>query len=238
VVNTDLDAVRRLEVWTEELNDEGKVRDADALALAPLGDSDRDVTDIGPSQSLETVLRGRQSRRSVIAPDFERVGIVMARTGLFKEVRRQPKGVVNSSSAVASPGALNSHSLVLIAREVDGLRPGAWVLDPVNAVLRQAMYDDIACSRALARVTEAARISQAACAAIFTVTRPARHFRRYPGDYSLLWREAGGIQTTLHLAAEDVGLSSCVVGTAGVLWGAESTPAFFDTGAVLIGASK
>ncbi|MGW0454524.1 hypothetical protein [Gordonia sputi] len=54
-------------------------------------------------------------------------------------------------------------------------------------------------------------------AAVFVVADPALTLSRYPLGDSLLWREAGALLMLLHLAATDIGLGSCVVGTTGLL---------------------
>jgi hypothetical protein len=74
-------------------------------------------------------------------------------------------------------------------------------------------------------------------AAIVTVAHPDRTLTRYPAGISLLWREAGALLMLVHLAATDIGLGSCIVGTCGVLNPpSDSASHPVDVGAVAIGA--
>lgn len=67
---------------------------------------------------------------------------------------------------------------------------------------------------------------------------PAPTLARYPGGMSLLWREAGALLMLVHLAATDLHLGSCLVGTCGVLYPIGPSPRHpVDLGAVVIGTS-
>jgi hypothetical protein len=70
------------------------------------------------------------------------------------------------------------------------------------------------------------------------VAHPLRTLSRYPEGMSLIWRDAGALLATVHLVASDLGLSSCIVGTSGVLRTDHAGPLGpVDVGAVALGNS-
>lgn len=193
------------------------------------------VTDLGPSRPLADVLHGRRSDRTLLPPDAAAVGTVLARAGLVRARWDGPDGYPRTSRPAPSAGARHPHVLVLLARDIPGLPPGPWVLDPDRACLRPAIHHPNRVDEALARIGDALRTPPPP-AAVLTVAAPAATLARYPSGMSLLWRDAGALLATVHLAAVDIGLASCVVGTAGILHAWESTPGgLIDTGAVAIG---
>lgn len=195
-----------------------------------------DVTDTGPSRPLADVLRARRSDRRLARPDAAAVGTVMARAGLVRCRWTGPDGYPRTSRPAPSAGARHPHVLVLLARDVDGLPPGAWVLDPDLATLRRTVHAPDAVDRALDSIAEALRMPAPPPAAVLTVASPAATLSRYPTGMPLVWRDAGALQATLHLAAADLGLASCVAGTAGILHGFDDDPDhLLDTGAVALG---
>jgi len=194
------------------------------------------VTDLGPSQPFVRVLALRRSTRSLGAVSLELVATAMARSALTRERWVAADGFHESSRAVPSAGARHPHVLVLLAQEVAGLESGAWVLDPDAAVLCPGHYEAASVNRALDAVSVAMRLTHPPPAVVFTVARPSLTLGRYAGGMSLLWRDAGALLGFLHLAATDLGLGSCVVGTSGVLhMNAGDSMAPVDTGAVAIG---
>jgi SagB-type dehydrogenase family enzyme len=195
------------------------------------------VTDVGPTRPFADVMHTRRSDRSLLPPDAASVGTVLARAGLVRARWAGPDGYHRTSRPAPSAGARHPHVLVLLARDVTGLPPGPWVLDPDRACLRPANHDPAQVQAALDRIGEALR-TPAPPAAVVTVAAPGSTLARYPSGMSLLWRDAGALQATVHLAAADLGLASCVVGTAGILHAWNGTPGgLVDTGAVALGAA-
>ena len=192
------------------------------------------VSDLGPTRPFAEALATRRSHRQLAPPHAVEVGTVLARAGLVR--RRWPgtDGYPESSRPAPSPGARHPHLLVLIASHVTGLEQGTWILDPDGACLLPGAQSPAACRRALEAVADAMGAPEPPPAVVFTVARPALTLARYTAGMPLLWREAGALQCTLHLAATDLGLGSCVVGTAGVLH-TYSVDGLLDTGAVAMG---
>jgi hypothetical protein len=93
-----------------------------------------------------------------------------------------------------------------------------WILDPNVAVLRPVSSSSSTPTQASEAVTRALRIAEPPPATVFAVAQPARTFSRYATGMPLVWRDTGAVQVTLHLAATDLGLSSCIVGTSGGLF--------------------
>ena len=204
-----------------------------AASLARPGDS-FPVTDLGPTGPFAQSLAERRSHRRLGPPDARAVGTVLARAGLVRRRSTGTDGYPESSRPAPSPGARHPHVLVLVVLDVTGLMPGTWVLDPDRACLLPGAHPATDVTRALEAVADAMRTPEPPPAAVFTVARPALILGRYPSGMPLLWREAGALQATVHLAAADLGLGSCIVGTAGVLH-AYSGDGLLDTGAVAIG---
>jgi hypothetical protein len=65
------------------------------------------------------------------------------------------------------------------------------------------------------------------------VAEPERTLSRYPAGTAHLWRDTGALLATLHLLASSVGLSSCIVGTSGLL--GDENEARIDLGALALG---
>jgi SagB-type dehydrogenase family enzyme len=194
------------------------------------------LTDIGPSRPFAHVLADRRSVRDLGPVRYELVGTVMARAGLTRRRWEAPDGYSESSAPAPSAGARHPHLLVLLAQRITGLQSGAWILDSDLAVLTRGMQEPAAMNRALGAVTDALRLAEPPPAVVFTVARPSQTLDRYPGGMSLLWRDAGVLLGVLHLAAADLGLGSCIVGTSGVLHPNEGDASMpVDTGAIAIG---
>lgn len=196
------------------------------------------VSDVGPSSSFADTLARRRSLRALAPLDAAVLGTALARAALVRRRWQGNDGYAETSRPAPSAGARHPHVLVVLAQQVRGLDHGAWVLDPDAACLRRANHDTAHCDRALAEVTDALRVDSPPPAVVFTVARLAATLARYPAGLSLLWRDAGALQATIHLAACDLGLDSCIVGTAGALHAYDGTgDSLFDTGALAIGAT-
>jgi SagB-type dehydrogenase family enzyme len=205
-----------------------------AAADAP-ADAAYPVTDIGPTRPFAAVLGTRRSLRALLPPDAAAVGTALARAGLVRDRWTGDDGYARTRRPAPSAGARHPHALVLLARLIDGLPSGSWVLDPDRACLRPTNHDPAAVAAALDRIGDALRTGPPP-AAVVAVASPAATLARYPLGMSLLWRDAGALLATVHLSAADVGLASCVVGTAGVLHAWDGTAeGLVDTGAVALG---
>src|SRR5581483_8059078 len=118
---------------------------------------------------------------------------------------------------VPSAGARHPLTLVVLVRDVVDLPAAGWALDPDVAVLRRSVHARDAVDYALAQVGDALHTSHPPPAAIVAVGRPCATLSRYSDGISLLWREVGALLMLVHLAATDIGLGSCLVGTCAIL---------------------
>lgn len=199
------------------------------------------VPDLAASSPFDQTLR-RRSTRVLLPPTLEQLGAVVARAGLDRAGTHTERGVTVLSRPTPSAGALHPLELVVLlsAAASNPLRAysRSWVLDPAAAVLRPGVYKPEAIDAAIEAIADAMRVQQAPPAAIMAVACPQRTLSRYPARMSLLWRETGALMMLLHLAATDLGLGSCLVGTCAVLHSiGDSSCAPVDLGAVAIGVT-
>jgi hypothetical protein len=200
------------------------------------------VTDLAPSQHFDKTLRRRRSSRVLNATSLDQLGVVAARAGLTRTGARTERGNDVLSRPSPSAGARHPLSLAIVlsaAAGPDRAKARSWVLDPDFAVLRPGIHTQQSIDGALRALADALGMGRPPPAAIMIVARPCRTLTCYPTGMSLLWREAGALMMLIHLAATDLGLSSCLAGTCAVLHPiAETACAPVDLGAVAIGASE
>jgi hypothetical protein len=196
------------------------------------------ITDIGPTAPFASTIARRRSTRLLGPPSRSQVGLVVARAGLTHQNARDAAGVAVAQRPAPSAGARHPLTLVVLAREVVGLPPGGWALDPDAAVLRPSVHAPGAVDHALAQIGDALHISDPPPAAVVAVGCPSATLSRYPGGISLLWREVGALLMLVHLAATDIGLGSCLAGTCAVLHPVtDDSSAPVDLGAVALGTT-
>lgn len=198
------------------------------------------VTDLAPSQPFDQVVQRRRSIRQVSTPRLDDLGLVVARVGMTRHGRTTDRGQPVISRPHPSAGARHPLRLVIVTeRPLHDVHPHrGWVLDPDAAVLRPAALSESAIDEALAQFAAALSLPTSAHAAITVVGFPAATLDRYPGGMSLLWREVGALLMLVHLAATDIRLGSCLVGTCGALYPIGPTPQHpVDLGAVVIGTT-
>lgn len=194
------------------------------------------VTDVGPTSPFAQTVARRRSARQLGPPSFSQVALVVARAGLTRQNAYDAAGVPVAQRAAPSAGARHPLTLVILARDVAGLPPGGWALDPDSAVLRRSAHAQNVVDHALAKISDALHITDPPPAAVVAVGRPSTTLSRYPGGISLLWREVGALLMLVHLAATDIGMGSCLAGTCAILHPVTDDPtALVDLGAVAIG---
>jgi SagB-type dehydrogenase family enzyme len=196
------------------------------------------ITDVGTTRPFAEVVAGRRSDRNLHPPSLIQVGTVLARAGLTRSRATDAAGVSIAYRAAPSAGARHPMTLVLLARHVRGLDAGSWILDPDAAVLRVGAHSPEQIEEALYEIAQAMKQPGPPPAAVVAVAYPDRTLSRYPLGISLLWRESGALLMLVHLAAADIGLGSCIVGTCGALHaddGSGTGPV--DLGAVALGAT-
>ncbi|GAA0902679.1 nitroreductase family protein [Virgisporangium aurantiacum] len=195
------------------------------------------ITDAGVTRPFAEVVAARRSERHLQPPNLAQVGTVLARAGLTRGRSTDLAGAPIAHRAAPSAGGRHPLTLVLLAGHVRGLDPGSWILDPDAAVLRRGAHSSDRTTQALQELAQAMDQTRLPPAAVLAVAHPDRTLSRYPDGISLLWRETGALLMLVHLAAADLGLGSCIVGTCGVLHaddGSGTGPV--DLGAVVLGA--
>jgi hypothetical protein len=195
------------------------------------------VTDLGPTQPFARTVRSRRSTRRLEPPSLNDLGLIAARAALTRFGAVTELGNPIASRPAPSAGARQPFQLAIITRHpLDGSRcDRAWVLDPDAAALRPARTTAEALDAALSSFADALNATEPPPAAIVAVGLPDRTLARYPDGISLLWREAGALLMLIHLAATDLGLGSCLIGSCGVLYPIENVHHPVDLGAVAIG---
>lgn len=202
------------------------------------GGSPIPVTDLGPTSPFAETAARRRSTRLLGPPSVKQVGLIVARAGLTYRNARDTAGAPVAQGAAPSAGARHPLTLIVLARDVADLPAGGWALDPDAAVLRRSVHTPNAVDHALAQIGDALRVPQPPPAAVVAVGCPHTTLSRYPGGISLLWREVGAQLMLIHLAATDIGLGSCLVGTCAVLHPVTDDPsAPVDLGAVAFGTT-
>lgn len=194
------------------------------------------VTDLGRTRPFAEVLATRHSARSFGSLEAGALGTVLARAALTRRAWPGADGFTESSRPTPSAGGRHPLTPVVVSHRVIGLRPGMWLFDTDEAVLRPCRADWSQTDRATRAVTDALHLSTAPPAIVFLVAEPARTLSRYPAGMSLIWRDTGAMLATLQLAAADLRLPSCIVGTTGALFDCDDDPyALIDTGALALG---
>lgn len=140
-------------------------------------------------------------------------------------------GVTVSHRPHPSAGARHPLSILVLVSEVEALEPGAWCFEPSRCVLSQVAWHD-RFESVLSGVVDAVG-GHRPPAVLIMVAEPERTLSRYPAGTAHLWRDTGALLATLHLLASSVGLSSCIVGTSGLL--GDENEARIDLGALALG---
>lgn len=179
--------------------------------LVPLGGLVHDQTGL-----FAEVLARRRSRRDFDAVSLADIATLLVRSARVLSWSYDDRGIELSLRPHPSAGAMHPLSIELIATQVTGLEPGCWAFDALRCVLVRSRREPATLARCLEQLASAvdARIIPAA---IVIVANPARTLSRYPHGTAHVWRDAGALLTTMHLAATDLALYSTIVGTSGIL---------------------
>ena len=104
---------------------------------------------------------------------------------------------------------------MLVATGLDGLADGAWHLDgDLLRASRLALgHAELAGYRASA--ASAAGLAGPPPSLVLLVADFTAMLARYPAGASLVWRDAGALTATIHLACTAAGLGSVVLGVGG-----------------------
>lgn len=200
---------------------------ADTVSLGPI------ITD--RSNTLAEVLDQRRSDRELHPIALEDLATLLVRSARIITCTYDEQGIETSYRPHPSAGALHPLTIEVIADDVTGLIPGCWSFDPFRCDLVRSARPTEAIARARQRIADAARTSDLP-ATIVIVAHPARTLSRYPAGTAHVWRDAGALLATLHLAAIDLGLASSIIGTSGVLDHFDpSALGVVDVGALIVG---
>jgi hypothetical protein len=115
------------------------------------------------------------------------------------------------------------------------LGAGLWDFDGLRCEL-QAIEAETEILQGLLACFSARGIPIVPCA-LLVVASFERTLNRYPAGSSLVWRDVGVLLGLLHLAAADLGLSSCILGTSGLLQKDLMRPGEIDVGAIVFGST-
>lgn len=189
-----------------------------------------------PEMPLREVLGRRRSSRRLGPLSLDDLAPLLVRAGRTRAVVGISGGGQLESRPYPSAGARHPIELVVAARGIDELDDGWWWFEPFTCQLAQvALYP--ASERALALVRDVAAIEQPLAAAVFAIASFPRTLSRYPAGSTLVWRDAGAALVTVHLAATELGLASCIVGTSGIVRTVGNALAI-DVGAVAVGQRR
>lgn len=216
------------------------VRPSRGPKLVPRRDSEPPVTeegvvDIGAragEPGIASLLRLRRSERP-----SRSCGIAQLATLLFHSARTIDEWISDDGMRLAhrpypSAGARHPIGITVVAQDVEGLARGAWVFDSVRCRLVPCRWS-VETSIRLVDSATAALGGVVPPALIVAVAEPDRTATRYRGATAHLWRDAGAMLATVHLAAAGMGLRSTIVGIGGQI-GDEADDSI-DVGGVAVG---
>lgn len=199
----------------------------DRLALGSLVSS--------KSRPLRELLANRRSRRHLGPIGLEAIATILWRTSRVEVLGPVVDGVQVTQRPVPSAGGRHPHELVVASASIEQLGDSAWAFDPFTCELVRQEYLPEQVTAATSAVMEAGQLASTPGAVLFLRTDFSRTLSRYPAGAALVWRDSGVLLGALHLCAEDLGLSSCLVATSGVLQ-PRGESLWVDTGALALGS--
>jgi SagB-type dehydrogenase family enzyme len=171
-----------------------------------------------PSLALADIFERRHSARSFGPATLAQVSTLLLRSARVRDWAIAENGYQATHRPAPSAGARHPFDLhVIVGQELQGLDAGEYAFDAVAGALVAGARSRDRTDGVLARVGEQLGAPSPPPSAIFLIADLDRTLSRYPGGMSLIWRDAGALLQTLHLCATDLGLSSCIAGTCGVL---------------------
>ncbi len=185
------------------------------------------------NRSFGDVLSSRRSLRQFAPLSLNDLATVLVSAGRIVGWTDADDGSQMTLRPAPSAGARHPYELAVAVADVAGLTPGLWLFDPVRCTIARHSADG-SHRAALNRVAAALAITDAAPATVFVVGSMRQTLSRYPAGSTLVWRDAGAVLATLHLAATAASLASCIVGTAGVL-ACDEENLVADLGALALG---
>lgn len=178
--------------------------------------------------SLDKLLTERCSERRFAGIRVDSLGKLLWRVGRVLSWSGSSRQRIHRPAPTA--GGRASTEFAVAAFDVTGLAPGWWWFDALRGAF---VLDEGRDLDALPlKLSEVLQDAAPPPAAVFVVAHPQRLVTRYPRGSSLLWREAGVALSLLHLAAFDLGLASCILGSAGLVL---RDDAAWDVGCLAVG---
>jgi SagB-type dehydrogenase family enzyme len=166
---------------------------------------------------FEEVLASRQSDRRFQHLELGDLATLLYHGSRIRGWHESDDGYQMTSRPSPSAGGRHPYELMVAIDDVAGVTDGLWLFDAARCSLIRREVDAARLQAALSAVNRAAGLTSNAPATLFVVAYFQRTLARYPCGSTLVWRDMGAVATTLHLVATASDLSSCVVGTSGVL---------------------
>jgi len=200
-------------------------RDFGARPHIPLAD----VASLNPVSQLLDARRSIRSGGAIAVASLASLLLASNRVITFGTA---DDGYTRSWRPNPSAGGRHPIDILVDARQVNGLDPGAYWFDAVHWSLRPELDLETSLINARAATADAVATESPPGAILFLVAQFERTGSRYDHPASLVWRDAGALLATVQFAATGVGLSSCAAGISGTL----SLPdGGVDVGAVVLG---
>lgn len=163
------------------------------------------------------VLKSRHSGRAYTTPQLQDLAELLTMVFELRGYELADDRGVRRSRAIPSAGGRHPLKPLVLVDDVADLPAGLWRHDPDVDELQLAVADGPDLSPAWDGLLAAGMFDQRPPAIIVLAARFDATLARYPGGAALVWRDAGVALGALHLGATSLKLSSCILGTAGVL---------------------
>jgi len=167
--------------------------------------------------SFADVLAARRSSRGLKPPDSGLVLATLAGCIHTRSAGLGDDGWVLRRRAVPSAGGRHGIDPVLVATALTGLLDGAWHLDGDLLQASQLDVDRDTLEQYRTAAAAAAVLPGPPPALVLLVADFTATLLRYPTGASLVWRDAGALAATIHLACTAAGLESVVLGLGGLV---------------------
>jgi SagB-type dehydrogenase family enzyme len=184
---------------------------------------------------LGQLLSRRLSQRSMFPCDADEIDQMLATSYRALAVDVGPDGYPISHRPVPSAGARHPFDLIVACNQVRGKTRGYFRFNSFTSSLTPITWP-VPLDVSIGAVRQAGNLIQDPAAVVFLVCDLQKTISRYPSGVLLALLDAGALAFCLHIAAVELGLASCIVGTSGVLCGATPSEPTQDVVAVAVGS--
>ncbi len=188
-----------------------------------------------PRCAFDAVLDRRHSIRTGGPVDVGHIGTLLAWSCRIRRRGETTWGVEETWRQAPSAGARHPFEVFVAALHVAGLATGLWWFDAHRSELVATEIDPIDLRRSCCAVADVSCWEGQPAAVAFVVADFMRTTSKYARGETLVWRDAGALLATMHLAATALQLNSCIVGTTAALLPAGSWREI-DVGALAFGS--